>query len=159
MRLLDGNICTVQGHGRTWPARSFRARFFIAIIFHTSMQVVWKGATASLPPKGVQRQVRALHSRPHVGSGWPHQPFEAVCLATGWGRGCWRFQREDRRPGPWQRGLRAPFPSNRLSDVAPAKGRLRISGFCGHPCRVCASHLGIYQGNLMPLGCHVLQHA
>ena len=73
--------------------RPFRARFFVATFFCKSRQVVWKGATASVPPKGCKKQVRALHSRPHVVWGGTISLSRWCERQMGWGAQVLAFSR------------------------------------------------------------------
>ena len=123
-----------KGIARTWPARSFQARFFCATIFYTSRLVVWKGATASVLPTGCKN--KCGHCIPTHTLVWGG-PI-SLSRWCGWqrvrGAGAGVFEREDRCPRPWQRGCRAPFHSKRPSGVAPVGGQKITSGSFDHLC-------------------------
>ena len=123
--LLDVSM-VIAAPRRGMPARmvcrAFHARFFVATFFCTSRQVVWKGATASVPPKGCKNKCGPCLPAHTLVWGGPSAWSRWCEWQRVGGAGAGLLERADRSLGPHQRGCRAPFPSERSSDVAPVMG-------------------------------------
>ena len=116
-RRVDGNSRTTKeacrkvhaavAHGPQGPSK---ARFFVAAFFCTSRLVVWKVATASVPPKGCKNKCGHYIPAYTLVWGGPSSRSRWCEWQRVKGAGAGVFERADRSPGPHQRGCRAPFP-------------------------------------------------